>query len=152
VTYCSGASTLTAGAGRVGVSQRLKAGARLVEPMQAQVIGAPLHAGRAEWNTQRVAEGRNVLEEDLFLQGFRAGGHQDALPAENRRHQIRQRLARAGPGFGKQHAARLEDARDGGRHFRLAGARLEVRYAASERAVRRKHLRDEIGQRGRRCR
>ena len=48
--------------------------AELIEAMQAQVVRAPLHAGGGERHAERVAQRRNVLEEDLFLQVLGAGG------------------------------------------------------------------------------
>ena len=75
---------------------------------------------------QRVAQRRQILEEDLFLQILRAGGDQHALPAEDRGDQIRERLARAGAGFGQQRAAAFDDAGHGRRHLPLAVARLEA--------------------------
>src|SRR5207247_8197737 len=74
-------------------------------------------------------------EVDLFLEIFGAGRDQHPLTAENRRNQVRERLARAGPRLREQHAAFLEPPRDGGGHFRLAGARLEVRNRARPRAI-----------------
>ena len=94
--------------------------------------------------SERVAQRRDVLEEDLLLQVLRAGGDQHALAAEDGGNEIGERLAGAGAGFGEEHAALLEDARDGGRHLDLAGARLEVRHAAGERAGRRKRFGDGL--------
>ena len=100
--------------------------------MQAQVVGAALHVGRREGNAERFAQRGNVLEEDLFLKILRPGRNQHALAAENRRHQVGERLARAGAGFGEQDAAVLERARDGHRHRLLTAAGLEGGNVAGE--------------------
>src|SRR5205823_15131344 len=64
--------TLAAVVGRVRSSQQLKVVARLIEPMEAPIIGAALHTGGGEWNTQRLTERRDVFEENLFLQVLRS--------------------------------------------------------------------------------
>ena len=106
---------------------------QLIELVQAQVVRAPLHVGRGERDAERVAQRGNVLEVDLFLQVLGAGGDQHALAAENRGHEVGERLAGAGAGLGEEDAAVLEHARHGGRHLDLAGARLEVGHRAGER-------------------
>jgi len=88
--------------------------------MQTEVIRAALHVRGRERNSERVAKGRNILEVNLFLQILGAGGHQHALPAENRWNQVRQRFAGAGSRFREQDAALFEPARDGGSHRDLA--------------------------------
>src|SRR5262249_33392591 len=66
-----------------------------------------------------------------------AGRDEHALAAEDRGNEVRERLARAGTGFGEQHALVGEGARDGERHVDLARARLEIGHRLGERAVRR---------------
>ena len=108
---------------------------QLIELVDAQIVRAPFHVGRGERDPERLAQRGNVLEVDLFLEVLRAGGDEHALAAENRGHEIRERLAGAGAGFGEQDAAVLEDARDGRGHLDLAGARLEIGHGEGKRAA-----------------
>jgi hypothetical protein len=107
---------------------------QLIEPMQAQVIGAALHVGGAEVDPQRFAQRGNVLEVDLFLKVLRPRRDQHPLAAQDRRDQIRERLARAGPGFGEQRAAAFEDIGDRRGHDALAVTRLELLDVPRQRA------------------
>ena len=50
-----------------------------VEAMQAQIVAASLHVGGGERDAERLAQDRQVLEEDLLLQVLGAGGDEDAL-------------------------------------------------------------------------
>ena len=77
---------------------------------------------------------RQVFEEDLLLQVFRAGRDEHALAAQDRGDQVGERLARAGAGFGQQRAAVVDDRRHGGSHAALPFARLEPRHRARDRA------------------
>src|SRR6185503_17323017 len=74
----------------------------------------------------RFAQRWNVLEENLLLQVFRAGGNEDTLAAEDGRHEVGERLSGAGPRLGEQHAAVLEGARDSRCHRALSVAGFEV--------------------------
>src|SRR5690349_14840951 len=94
--------------------------------MKTEVIRSPLHQRRIERLAERLAEQRDVFEEDLFLKILRAGGYEDALAAENRGDQIREGFPRAGTGFSDQRAATLDDVRTGGGHGALPLARLVV--------------------------
>ena len=101
-----------------------------LEAVQAEIVAASLHAGRGERDAERVPQHRQVLEEDLFLQVLGAGRDEHALAAEDRRHQIGERLAGAGAGLGEQRRRRsASTVRDGLGHLELAGARLEARRA-----------------------
>src|SRR5437879_3894340 len=115
--------------------------------MQAQVVGAPLHIRRGERDAERVAERWYVLEVDLFLEGLGAGRYQDALTAEDRRHEVREGLAGASPRFGEQHASVLEDVCHPLGHLELSGTRFEVGERPGKRALARKSLRDLLGER-----
>ena len=117
-----------------------RAASQLIHPVQAEIVRAALHVGRGERDPERVTQRRNVLEVDLLLEVLGAGRDEHALAAENRRDEVRERLARAGPRFGEQHAAVFERARDRGRHFDLARARLEVGHRPGQRAVRREDV------------
>ena len=101
--------------------------------MDAEVIRAPLHAGGGEWEAERVAQRGNVLEIDLLLQVLRAGGHEDALAAQDGGDEIGERLACAGARLGEEDAAVLEDPRDRRGHLHLPRARLEIGHRAGER-------------------
>ncbi len=54
-------------------------------PVQAEVVAAPFHQRRFERDAERLLERGQILVEDLFLEVFRAGGHQHAMAAQNRR-------------------------------------------------------------------
>ena len=115
--------------------------------MQAQVVGAALHVGGGERHAERIAQRGNVLEEDLLLEVLRAGRDQHALAAEDGGHEIGERLAGAGAGFGEQDAAVVERAGDRVGHLDLAGARLEAGQRAGQRAAGREGLRDGLVER-----
>ena len=91
--------TLAVGAG--AVAERLEA-------VQAQVVAAPLHAGRRERDVERLAQDRDVLEVDLFLEVLGAGRDQHPLAAEDGGHEVGERLAGAGARLGQQDAAVVE--------------------------------------------
>jgi hypothetical protein len=70
--------------------------AERIEAVQAEIIPSPFHVRGREGDPERLAQDAEVLEKDLFLELLRAGGDQHALAAEDRRHQVRQRLAGSG--------------------------------------------------------
>src|SRR4051812_18360535 len=113
--------------------------AQLVQPVQADVVRAPLHVRRGERNVQRLLQRWDVLEVDLFLEILRAGGHQHALPAQDRRHEIREGFPGPGAGLGEQDAAALEDTRHTGGHFHLSRARFVIRQRLREGAAGAEH-------------
>ena len=115
--------------------------ARALEAMQAEIVPAALHVGRGESDAERFAQNRQVLEIDLFLKVLRAGGNQDALPAEDGGNEVGERLAGAGAGFREQDAAVVEDSATASAISRCACTRLEAGQRARERAVRRERLR-----------
>ena len=117
-----------------------------VESMQAEVVATPFHVGRGERNAERLAEDRQVLEEDLLLEVFRAGRDEHALAAEDRGHEVGERLSGAGPGFGEQDAAAAERVRHGVGHLELAGTRFEPRQRGRQRAAGREGLADRRGE------
>ena len=78
---------------------------------------------------------RNVLEEKLLLQVFRAGGNDDALAGEDGGDQISERFARAGAGFDDQMLAVRERGFHGLGHFELAGAEFVIRMPLGKRAM-----------------
>src|SRR5262245_853241 len=109
--------------------------------MKTEVIRPPLHQRGGEWLAERLAQQRDVFEEDLFLKILGAGGHEDALAAEDRRDQIRKGLARAGARFGDQRSATFDDLGDRGGHRALSLARLVVVNRTRQRTVVREHVR-----------
>ena len=116
---------------RPGGSRSRRPVTERVESMQAEIVAAPFHVGRGERDAERLAQDRQVLEEDLLLEVLRAGRDEHALAAEDRGHEVGERLAGAGAGFGEQDAAVGEDVGDGRRHLELAGARLEAGSASA---------------------
>ena len=117
-TFVPAAPVVSAAAERPAVDRRLRFTGQLIEAVQAQVVGAPLHVGGRERHAERGAQRRKVLEENLFLEVLGAGRDQHPLAAEDGGDEIRERLAGAGAGFGEQDAAVLERARDRGRPCR----------------------------------
>ena len=93
--------------------------------LQAEVVAAALHARGRERHRQHAGEQRQILGEDLLLQVLGAGRDDDALAAQDRRHEVGERLAGAGAGLDEEHAAVLERVGDRRGHAALAVARLE---------------------------
>ena len=114
--------------------------AQLVQPVQAQVVRAALHVGRGEGHAQRAPQRWDVLEVDLLLQVLGAGGDQNPLAIQDRRHEVGQCLAGAGARFREQHPAIVQRVGDGRSHNALALSRLEVIDRADQRTV--------VGERG----
>ena len=71
-------------------------------------------------------EKRNIVIEDLVLEGLRAGGHHHFLAAENGRNQICQGFARTGASLGDKRGLRAKTFENGLRHFELDLAVLET--------------------------
>ena len=88
-------------------------------------------------------EERNVLEEELLLEVFGAGGDDHALAGENRGDQIGERFAGACAGLDDQVLLVGERGFDGLGHFELAGAILVVGMPLGKRAWREKNWRTE---------
>ena len=93
--------------------------------LQAEVVAAALHARGRERHRQHAGEQRQILGEDLLLQVLGAGRDDHALAAQDRRHEVGERLAGAGAGLDEEHAAVLERVGDRRGHAALAVARLE---------------------------
>jgi hypothetical protein len=87
--------------------------------MQAEIVRSPLHDGRGEGDAERVAQRRQVLEEDLLLQVLRPGRDEDALPAEDRGNQIGERFSGAGPRLRQQRPALFDRRGNRGGHAAL---------------------------------
>ena len=94
-----------------------------VELVAAEIVAAALHVANLQRAEERFEE-RNVFEEELLLQIFRAGGDDDALLALASQAQggqkIGQGLAGAGAGFDDEVALLLESRLDGPGHLVLA--------------------------------
>jgi len=74
--------------------------------MVAYIVGASLEQRDRHWKSQRVADERQVALEELVLQRLRSGRHDHLAPVEQRRDEIRKRLASACAGFSDQRGAR----------------------------------------------
>ena len=97
----------------------------VVDFLAAGVVGAAFHV--AGFQCPEVAlEERDVLEEELLLEIFRAGGDDDALAGEDRGDEIGERLAGSRAGFDDQVAFIAKRGFDGFGHFELAGAEFIV--------------------------
>ena len=107
----------------------------VVNLLAAGVVAAAFHVADAQGAADDLFEERNVAEEELFLQGFGAGGDDDALFGKQRGDEISQRFAGSGAGFDDQLAAFVESAFDGERHLHLTGTRLEGGVRGGQRAA-----------------
>src|SRR5258708_6647893 len=85
---------------------------------------------------------RNVLEEELLLQILGAGRNYHSFAGENRRNQVRQSLARAGPRFDNQVLLLGERTLGGFRHGQLPGTVFEVRMPLRKQSLTAKELAD----------
>ncbi len=94
-----------------------------LQAVGAQVVGAAFQQGRLAGHAQHLEDHGQVLEEQLVLQAFGAGGHQRRAVGQQRRQQIGERLAGAGFRFHQQGAAGLDGLGHRVRHaqLRLAG-------------------------------
>src|SRR4051794_13339638 len=111
-----------------------RAVAQRVELVQAEIIATSFHVRGGERYAKRVAENREVLEEDLLLQVLRAGRDENPVAAENRGDQIRERLASAGTRLGEEDAAVREHVRYRGGHGELRWTRFESLERSRQRA------------------
>ncbi len=109
--------------------------AQRVELVAAEIVAAALHVADLQRAEQRLEEG-DVLEEELLLQIFCAGGDDDALLVlarlAQRGQKIGERLSGAGSGFDDEVALVVEGLFDGSRHLVLALAVLEGEGGAGE--------------------
>ena len=77
----------------------------LVQPVAAQVAGAALEQRHAHRHAQRVAQARQVAQEELVLQALGGGADQRTPARQQQRHQVGEGLADAGAGLGHQRLA-----------------------------------------------
>ena len=92
----------------------------VVDLLPAGVIVAALHVADLREAAKNCLEERDVLEKELLLQVLRAGGDDDALAGEERRHQVGERLAGAGAGLDDQMPALGERGLHRLGHFHLS--------------------------------
>ncbi len=91
----------------------------------AEVVLPALEEDAVHRTVERDGCRGNVLGEQLLLQRLRRGRDDDPLAGGERRHEVREALARPGAGLREQVLARLERLGHGGRQLELLGARLE---------------------------
>ena len=101
----------------------------------AEVVRAALEDARVDRPADRGRRDRHVLAEQLLLQRLRRGRDDDALSRLERRDQVGEALADAGPGLGDEMLADGEGVFDRGGERRLLGARLVLGQRALERAA-----------------
>ena len=87
-----------------------------------------------------------VTRKQLVLQGLGRSRYQNALTAEQCRHQISVGLANARTRLDHQHIALFNGLRHSQRHAGLARARQKSGFSQGQRPVRREHLCDRIQQ------
>ncbi|GAA3080138.1 hypothetical protein GCM10020254_25590 [Streptomyces goshikiensis] len=97
----------------------------LVQPVEAQVVGAALEHGElraaAQLRVQRLHRARQVALDELPLQGQRRGRHDHALAVREGRHQIAEGLAGAGAGLDQPVGVVVDRFAHGFGHGYLAG-------------------------------
>ncbi len=131
-----------------GAIGRRQTGGRLAQPLQpvkAEIVGAPLHVCGAHVVSERAPKGRQVLVEDLVLKRTGARGNEHPPPGERCRHEIRECLACAGAGFRDERAAAVERARDFGGQRALPVTSFELIDGRGERPVGVEHAIDARG-------
>jgi hypothetical protein len=103
-----------------------------LQMVMAHVVRATLEQRDGDRRRERVADHRQVAFEQLILQRLRARRHDDLAPVEQRRHEVRERLARAGAGLGDQRLPQRDRACDRLRHLELLRAETEPRELVRE--------------------
>ena len=133
---------------RGGKQSDLRFRPRRLETVEAKVVAASLHVGGVEGDAQRILQCGQVLVVDLVLQVAGAGRDHDPLAAQDRGHQVGERLAGAGARFGEQDPVRPKQVRHRGSHPALARPGFEAGKGAGQRSVvgqRLGHARRQIG-------
>ncbi len=107
---------------------------------QRNVIRPPLEQARLEIPRQPLAQPGQVLDHQLLLQRVRVRRDDHPLPvadrSRDRGHEVREALARAGPGLHDQGAAASLDLGDGEQHLELGLAVLISGQQAGQRSIR----------------
>jgi hypothetical protein len=100
--------------------ERASAPLELVVASEAEVVGEAFEAGDVERPSEHALEQRKVVRHDLILEGAGPGGDDDARAREHARHEVRERLARAGARLDDGDALAREQVLDHLRHRELA--------------------------------
>ncbi len=131
-----------AGVGGILAGQEAAVGQRAFEMVGADVIGPPLEQGDPDRRLQRIAHHRQILVEELVLQGLGAGGNDHLAARPQRRHQIGESLARAGPRLGDEDRTAVDGGGDALGHVELLVAHAITADRLRQRAVGRKNFRE----------
>ena len=114
----------------------------LGHPLPADVVGSALQHGEGKRRIEVTSQERKVLARQLVLQGLGGGGHHDPLARQDGRHQVGERLPRAGPSLHRQVPLLFDGAHHRLGHLDLAGAGLTATgQGGSDSAERDSHLR-----------
>jgi hypothetical protein len=119
----------------VGKRHRHRILAEEIEAVKAEVVAPPLHVCGLERDAERVLQDGEVLREDLFLERLGAGRDEHAPAAQDRRDEVRDGLAGAGAGFGKQDVTFFDGRGHRGGHRPLARSRLELGHCPGQRSI-----------------
>src|SRR5689334_6568981 len=98
----------------------------IVKFLPAKIVVAPFHVTNAQF-TQMLLKEWDILEEELFLQVFGAGGNNHALAAADHRQKVSQGLARSRSSLDDQVPFLTKRFFHGFRHLQLAAAELVIR-------------------------
>jgi len=132
-------------AARVGgilASQETAVGQRAFEMVGTDVIGPPLEQGDPDRRLQGIAHHRQVLVEQLVLQGLGAGGNDHLAARAQRRHQVGEGLAGAGSCLGDEDRTTVDGGGDALGHVELLVAHAIAADRLRQRAVGREDFRE----------
>ncbi|EWS55532.1 hypothetical protein X551_01635 [Methylibium sp. T29] len=121
---------------RIAVGQRRRLPGQH-QPLQAQVAAASLQQGHADRQGQHLAQPRQIAQEKLVLQALGRGADQRAMPGQQRRDQVGERLADACAGLGHQHLARIDRIGHGCGELQLGAALAVLRISPLQRTAER---------------
>jgi hypothetical protein len=129
---------------RVGLEERRRAIARLLEPEQADVIAPPFQQRKAHLLIPEDAlEKGQIFRHELLLERNRRGGDDGAFSVERRpskrRHQVCERFPHAGARLEQSDAAKGVESRNRPRHLALALAIFVRQVMAGNGASGREH-------------
>ena len=99
---------------------------RVVHFLPADVVAAALHVADLQFLVEVLLEEGDVLEEELFLKVFGAGGDDDAASGKDGGDEVCEGFAGTGTGLDNEVAVFSEGGFDGFGHLELAGAELVV--------------------------
>ena len=118
------------------------------QPVFAQIVRAALQQRGLDADAQRIAYPRQIAVIQLILQRAGAGRDDGLQSRQQRRNQIRERLAGAGAGLGQQHVAVFDGFGDRHRQLLLRRARREAGNFHGEHAAVAQRVAAGAGQRG----